>query len=156
MRRLILLALCLLHLTVALEAQGPGPDSLSQYRARVTLGDGKAVTGRLLSRSGDSVVIGDSMGAARSFPKTDVGRLQVSDGSRGSVWPSARTGLAIGGGTGLVLGLLVLGAEGGDGFLDLGPAFLAGSAVVGAGVGSAVGFIVGSLFRGEHWVEVEP
>ncbi|MDB4878651.1 MAG: hypothetical protein JWL60_97 [Gemmatimonadetes bacterium] len=139
----------LLALTSALPAQYAIPHGVvSGSRVRVTLPGlaAEPFIGRALAFGGDSLLLEASSGRARArIHASGVARVEVSEGHDrlGTAWRYGAAGAAVG----AVIGVLSLRDEGPDTF---GMAPLAGG-FAGAVLGGGIGAAVGAVLAPERW-----
>jgi hypothetical protein len=108
----------------------------------VKLKTGKTVEGRLTSVSDDALTLTVG-GRPTELKAVEVLRVHRVGGS--SAKKGALIGLAVGGGTGLAVGLA--GSSADDGFNELDAPVTAGLAVLGAGAGALIGYAIGRSRR---------
>jgi hypothetical protein len=152
--RVPLIALLIAALaSVPLAAQPPA-DLVAGSRVRVSVADGRRLTGRVEQVTSDRLVLLPDGQAAVSIPMADVNRVDVSHGSQSrgrSAWRYAKWGAAIGAASGAIsLGLQH--DQVGDGS-SVGSAVALG-AWSGMLFGGLIGAAVGASRAGEQWERV--
>lgn len=130
----------------------------ARVRLRTEPQASKWIVGTFLSWHADSIRIRpDSRPDPESFPVGSISRLEVSRGQRSNAGKGATTGLLVGAGTGLALGIAAA-AEGceGDCYFEVEPHHvLVVMGMLGA-VGAGIGALIGTASRSERWKPVSP
>jgi hypothetical protein len=152
--RATLVALLIVRLaSVPLAAQQP-PEFVPGSRVRVSVADGRRLTGRVEQATADTLVLLPEGQAALSIPIADVNRVDISRGSQSrgqSAWRYAKWGAAIGAASGAIsLGLQH--DQVGDGS-SVGSAVALG-AWSGMLFGGLIGAAIGAGHSGERWERV--
>lgn len=153
------LAAMLLVVSVSANARGQGGPEVKRSgglaplpgsRLRVTARSEstKPIVGKLVEVSDREIVLSLAESARKAIARTDVTRLERSEGRKGHAGKGALIGAGIGVATILAMG--TFDDSEGEGSIEEGLAF---GAIYGA-AGAAAGAIVGALIRTERWSEV--
>jgi len=131
---------------VSFAAQTPEPAKGDRVRLSAPSVHASPLIGVLVDVTPDSVRIDPDQGrAGLAIPRRDLGRIEVSTGPQRLTFKGAGVGLAIGVGTGALMGAMMepgIAGRSGNVFV--------GSILIG-GIGLAIGTIVGTLHRAEGW-----
>ena len=151
-RTLLVLSLVSLAVAQGGQAQQDTTGLVPGRRIRVHQQDNHTLVGNFASMDSASLALVTTAGDTVAVPRGDIAGLDLSQGSKSNAGKGAITGLLIGGGLGVVLGLAAASGAEDTFFFDYG----AGTYAVGAGlffgaVGAGIGALIGSGKRTDKW-----
>ena len=151
-----MLVLCLLTLITvsSAQAQGISTDLVPGRRIRVQQHQGTMVQGALVSVSDTALTLRTSETDTVVVARAAIAKVEVYEGTKSKAGKGAVTGLLIGGGIGVVLGVATASSTEGT-LLESSPgSYAVGSGLLFGALGAGVGALIGSGSHTEKWQSV--
>ena len=150
-RALLVLSLVSLAAAQGSQAQQDTTGLVPGRRIRVHQQGNQKLVGNFVSMDSASLAMVTSIGDTVLVPRHDIAGLDLSQGTKSNAGKGAITGLLVGGGLGVALGLAAASSTEGS-ILESSPgAYAAGSGLLFGALGAGVGALIGSGQRTDKW-----